>query len=164
MKTMKRLGLGSFVWMAVIALAAATIALTHACGSDDDNKFVANMTGGEEVPPVDATGTGFAQFKFRNNDTEIDYEISQSGLVAVLFAHIHVGDPGVNGPIIFNLALAPFTDLSGTLTSADLLPAPAMGISNFSDAVNAIKAGNTYANIHTAAHPGGEVRGQIHKK
>jgi hypothetical protein len=47
----------------------------------------------------------------------------------------------------------------GTLTAANFTPSGA--ITTFAQAVAAIQAGNTYFNIHTAANPGGEVRGQI---
>jgi hypothetical protein len=154
-----RTGLG---WILGAAL-FATAALLPSCSSDDDDdeSFVAVMTGNEEVPPVASTGNGLATFDIEDGNSQIDYEIAVDNVFNVLFAHIHVGDPGVNGPIIFNLATAPFEKTSGTLTPADLAPAPAMGISNFADALAAIRDGRTYANVHTTQHPGGEVRGQI---
>lgn len=145
----------------VLAAALLSTAVLQSCGGDDDDVFFADLEGSQEVPPVstDAEGAGF--FKLRNGETEIEFLLEQGGLQSVLFAHIHVGPPGVNGPIIFNLATAPFTEVSGTLTAADLIPNPGQGIRNFADAVAAIKSGNTYANIHTQAFPGGEIRGQI---
>ncbi|MGA9922556.1 MAG: CHRD domain-containing protein, partial [Isosphaeraceae bacterium] len=85
-------------------------------------------------------------------------------------AHIHFGNPGVEGPILFpfiepNANNFPLDVTSGTyvttLTAASLIPDPADGINTFAEAVNAIEAGHTYFNIHTVAFPGGEIRGQI---
>ena len=52
--------------------------------------------------------------------------------------------------------------MAGTLTADDLVQpaAPAPPIT-FAQVVGAIRAGNTYANIHTVIHPAGEIRGQI---
>ena len=47
----------------------------------------------------------------------------------------------------------------GTLTATNF--AASGPVANFADAVAAIRAGTTYFNIHTTAHPGGEIRGQI---
>jgi hypothetical protein len=47
----------------------------------------------------------------------------------------------------------------GMLTAANFTPSGS--ITTFAQAVAAIAAGNTYFNLHTAANPGGEVRGQI---
>ena len=49
------------------------------------------------------------------------------------------------------------------ITSANILALPAQGIAagEFAEVVKAIRAGVTYANVHTAAFPGGEIRGQI---
>ena len=53
--------------------------------------------------------------------------------------------------------------VTGTITALDVLPVPAQGIAGGDlDAVlRGMRAGVTYANMHTAAHPGGEIRGQI---
>jgi hypothetical protein len=125
---------------------------------------VASLDGSEETPPTSVSGSGEGTFVINNDQTQIEFDLSQTGLENVLFAHIHVGPPGVAGPIIFNLAGGSFTEVTGTLTAADLAPAPAQGINTFADAVNSILAGNTYANIHTAQFPGGAVRGQIRKR
>jgi hypothetical protein len=47
---------------------------------------------------------------------------------------------------------------TGTLTAANLTPAGP--IMTFADAVEALKEGNTYTNLHTQMFPGGEIRGQ----
>lgn len=51
--------------------------------------------------------------------------------------------------------------ISGSFTSADVVPQTNRPINNLDDLIAQMKAGNTYSNIHTGAHPGGEIRGQI---
>jgi len=70
--------------------------------------------------------------------------------VNVTAAHVHSGVTGVNGPVVFALngAAGSYCGVSGRLSSAQ---------------VAALLAGGMYVNIHTAAFPGGEIRGQLQK-
>jgi CHRD domain len=133
------------------------------------SNFTAHLTGAQEVPPVVTDATGRATFEITDNDTKIHFRISSKGLDRITQAHIHVGARGTNGDVI--LFLFPLSkgvngegwSVSGTLTAVDLIPRPTAtpAINTFADAVQAIRSGNTYANIHTVAHGGGEIRGQI---
>ena len=125
--------------------------------------FRAALSGSEEVPPVSTTATGLATVTLNGEQTELALTLEFSGLgSAPTAAHIHVGAPGANGPIVFTLATAPLSSpVSGTLTAARLEPRPAQGINSFEDAVNAILSGNAYVNVHSEANPGGEIRGQL---
>jgi len=53
--------------------------------------------------------------------------------------------------------------VTGTIGSADIVGPTGQGIDagEFEEAIAAIRAGVTYANVHTDKHPGGEIRGQI---
>ncbi len=53
--------------------------------------------------------------------------------------------------------------VEGTITPAQVLAQAAQGIEAgaFAELVRAIRAGATYANVHTALYPPGEVRGQV---
>lgn len=59
---------------------------------------------------------------------------------------------------------APAT-VTGTLTAADVIALPLQGIDSgaagFAEVLKAVRAGAAYANVHTKAHPGGEVRGRL---
>jgi hypothetical protein len=121
--------------------------------------FGGPIDGAQEVPAVATTATGDGTVVVSADDTTITYIVTYSGLSGpAVAAHIHTGTVGVNGGIILPLAVGP-SPMVGTLTAADFTPAGA--ITTFAEAVAAIKAGATYINIHTAANPGGEIRGQV---
>ena len=74
---------------------------------------------------------------------------SQQKVVQGTAAHIHVGAPGKNGPVA-----VPFTK------DGDTYKAPA-GAKLNADQMKAFKAGELYFNVHSAANPDGEIRGQL---
>ena len=95
--------------------AAAFASLTLlACASAPPAKsgpetFQAKLDATNEVPPPSLSGTspsGTATFKHEGNS--IAYKVNVSGLSSPLtVAHIHVGAPGVAGPVVVPLALTP---------------------------------------------------------
>ena len=130
----------------------------------DDNKFSTPLTGMEEVPPVNTNSTGIALFELVNNN--INFKINVTNLDNIKAAHIHQGEFGQNGDVIFTL-FKPATSidvLNGTLvegkvTSVDL-EGPLQG-KTINDLVQLINNTKTYVNIHTEQYPNGEIRGQI---
>lgn len=80
-------------------------------------------------------------------------------------SHIHVGAAGTTGPVIVNFA--PPVNASndyafaGTVAEGQFLLRPELGIRSADDVFQAIIGGNAYVNVHSAANPGGEVRGQL---
>ena len=120
----------------------------------------AMLSGRQEVPPVTTSGTGNATVSLNSNRTEITVTVEVAGLADITEAHLHVGRPGADGPIIFPLATSSFTSpLTVTLTQADFLPAS--DVATFDAALLAIERGDTYVNIHTSTFPDGEIRGQV---
>jgi hypothetical protein len=121
------------------------------------------LSGNQEVPAVVTQGSGSATVTVSADRSQIAFSVTFTGLTsATTLAHIHIGPPGVSGPVIVNFALAAFTSpLTGTATAADFVPQPALGINTFADAVNAVLAGNTYINVHTVNNPTGEIRGAL---
>jgi cytochrome c peroxidase len=118
------------------------------------------LNGEQEEPPVQTAATGTATFVINALRSSIVFDLRAQNLVDITGAHIHVGAPGENGPIIFILTNAGFVDrLTGTLTEADFISAG--GITTFAQALNAMIAGDTYVNVHTVANPNGEIRGLI---
>lgn len=138
---MRRLSL-AFVF--VFALSLTSFGATY---------FTGNLASGQEVPPNGSTATGFGRVTLNDAETQITASFYWSGLTGNASAgHIHgPAAVGANGPIIFNMAPAAVT--SGSVVAATFAVSPTQ--------VADLKAGLWYFNIHTAANPGGEIRGQI---
>ena len=106
------------------------------------------LSGANEVPPVTTPATGSATVTIRPDHT-VSVKVSATGMNATA-SHIHQGAAGANGPVI-----VPFTK-----TGDNTFAAP--DGAKLTDAqYDAYKAGNLYVNVHTAANPGGEIRGQL---
>ncbi len=128
----------------------------------------ARLTPEQEVQalPVSSDVRGNASLRVSSNAIEFVLSVDPLPITAVTAAHIHVGAPGTNGPIIFSLFDIGFglpfaSPLGGNLSAANLQARSEAGITSFSDAVEAILGGNAYVNVHTAAFQAGEVRGQL---
>ena len=106
------------------------------------------LSGSQEVPPVTTSATGIATVTV-NDDMTVSVSVTTTGIVATA-AHIHMAPAGQNGGVI-----VPFTKTGDNTWSA----APGAKLTEAQYA--AFKAGNTYVNVHSAANPGGEIRGQI---
>jgi hypothetical protein len=106
------------------------------------------LTGAEEVPPVQASGTGTGSVTV-GDDMSVTATIRTQGVNGVA-AHIHEAAVGQNGPIIVPMKKTGENDWS-TDPGAKLTP------SQF----ESYKAGRLYLNVHTAQNKGGELRGQI---
>jgi hypothetical protein len=165
--------------LGIFPLAAAQPAL-----ADDDHGFNAHLVGFKEVPSISTGASGEFKAQVNNNETAIDWELSYKDLEGgVQQAHIHFAQRGVNGGITVFLCTnlgngptgiqgcpaAPAT-ITGTIMAADVSPnipatemARTQGINTgeFDELLRAIRAGATYANVHSTTWPGGEVRGQI---
>ncbi len=144
----------------VLALAAAPAVAMAA--DPPTPAFGGPLAGAQEVPAVATGATGQGTAVISRDETAITYIVTYSGLSGpAVAAHIHTGAAGANGGVILPLAVSA-SPMVGTLTAANFTASGA--IATFAQAVAAIKAGNTYFNVHTAAYAGGEVRGQIMAK
>ena len=126
-------------------------------------KYTAKLNGKSETPKSDSKATGTATLTVATNGKSIKYTLRATGLSGgAQAAHVHAGKAGAAGPVILNICPKPCKlPKSGTLTSTQFAKAP--GVANFKAAINAIKKGRAYVNIHTKEHPAGEIRGQIKK-
>jgi len=140
-----------------IALAAFAVVAVPAIGAG--SKFTATLNGKSETPKSNSKATGSSTVTISGKT--IKYTLSAKGLTGpAQAAHIHFGKPGKAGPVIIPICLKPCKlPKSGTLTAKNFTKAP--GVTSFAAALKAIKAGNTYVNIHTKKHPAGEIRGQL---
>jgi CHRD domain len=153
-----------------IALAAGGVAVAGADGDDGD--FDARLKGYEEVPAVSTVARGKFEAEIDRSAQLIEYELSYQDLEAnALFAHIHLGQRTANGGVSVFLCgggdkpPCPPTagTVEGTIDPADVIGPANQGIApgEFDELVRAIRAGVTYANVHSSKFPGGEIRGQI---
>jgi hypothetical protein len=128
--------------LAIAALLATSLSMGSALAQD------LKLTGDQEVPPNTSTavGTGSIRIDAAGN---VSGSVAAPGMAGTM-AHIHVGAPGVNGPVIIPL----------TGSAGDTWTVPA-GAKLTDEQMAAYKAGNLYVNIHTAEHKGGEVRTQL---
>jgi len=173
---MSRRTLRLAVGFAVVAgLASASIAVAatrdHHNGKGDANRFSAHLIGYNETPSLNSNGTGDMTLTITGN--QMTFDLKYSGLTGnPLFAHVHVGQPGVAGGVSFFLCggggkpscpASTSGEVSGTVAAADVLGPTAQGfaIGDFASVVKAIRAGFTYANMHTPTFPAGEIRGQL---
>lgn len=128
-------------------------------------RYEASARGDQEVPEVMTDARGEAAFRLNKDGTVLKYRLNVRRLENARFAHIHLGAEGSNGPIVAFLRKdrvdGPVRGryAEGELTAADLI-GPLAG-QPLSALIEAIEAGNTYINVHTDAHPAGEIRGQI---
>ena len=124
---------------------AAAMAVTSAVALAETMDV--KLSGAQEVPPIqgDMSGSGTVTI---NDDGSVSASISASGFTPTA-AHIHEGKAGTNGKVI-----VPFTK------EGDKFVAPA-GAKLTPDQMKAFKEGDLYVNMHSAAHPGGEVRAQL---
>ena len=145
----------------VIAVGAVTIN-SIGLASAQGQKFMAELSSQEEVPPTDSQATGSAEFTPMGSDS-VMYSVNATNIEGVTAGHIHTGQQGENGPIVVTLFKydSPMNEVSesGSIT-ADKLEGPMAG-KQLSDLATAMGNGSTYVNIHTEQNPNGEIRGQI---
>ena len=140
------------------------------------HRYSAVLTGDDEVPAVSTVAGGTLTIDIDEGNEEIDWELTYSGLqAAVSQAHIHLGQPGINGGIVLWFCKTTQTAPDGTATcpqsgtlsgtfsasSVQAISGQQIAASDFEAAVAFIKKGFAYANVHTSASTGGEIRGQV---
>lgn len=130
------------------------------CDDDDDNvpvtptttNFTATLNGANEVPPDTSKATGTASFTFNPVTKILTGTVNYTGLT-VTGAHIHKGAIGVAGPVVFPLS-------SDTVFNSPInFTSPVLTQQQIDDLMN----GLYFVNLHSAAYPNGEIRGQLIK-
>jgi CHRD domain len=140
------------VGLLVVAAPAATA--TTAASS---TVLEARLTGEAEVPePGDPNGVGSA--RIRLGDRRVCFTLRWRRIAPPTAAHIHLGPPGVAGPVVVPLFAAPgglppeLSGVSGCVEGVD----PGL--------IRAIRRHphRYYVNVHNVPFPDGAIRGQLH--
>jgi hypothetical protein len=115
-------------------------------------KFKATLDAKSEVPPTTSSGKGTADIDYDPASKKLSWKLTYSGLTGpATAAHFHgPAEPGKNAGVAVAIPNATSSPAEG---SATLTAAQAADL----------EAGKYYVNVHTAANPGGEIRGQVTK-
>jgi hypothetical protein len=151
--------MGARLAIFVAGLAVALVAAGAAFAGDGGRPLSTTLTGAEEAPgPGDPNATGAADLRLNQGREQICFDVSWADVDGTVFAgHIHVGPPGVAGPIVVGLfegAFAGTDSASGCVEDVDAAT------------IKAIRRDPSayYVNVHSV--PGfanGAVRGQLSK-
>jgi hypothetical protein len=128
-----------------IALAVGLAAGAFSANAAD---VAVKLTGDQEVPAVASTATGVGTLVIKN-DKSVSGSIKTSGIDGTV-AHIHLAEPGKNGP--------PIITLNKTADNTWSVPE---GSKLTDEQYKSFKDGNLYVNVHSAEHKGGEIRTQL---
>jgi CHRD domain len=157
---------------------ALLLAVAGQASAGENRNYSVHLDGDTEVPANASLAAGQAVFQLSPDGTSLDYRLIVANLDNPVAAHIHIGPPGVNGPVVAFLfgpaapggGTANGVLAEGTITAANLV-GPLAG-QPFSALIDALNSGNAYVNVHTndgvppagtgpGDLPGGEIRGNF---
>jgi hypothetical protein len=129
-------------------LVSALATLLASAASADTRTYAAALNGDQEVPAVTTNAAGGAAMSLDTVTKILTYSVIYTNLSSETAAHIHgPAAVGVNANVLFPLPLGtPKLGFIGPLTDQQIAD---------------LDAGLWYVNVHTTAHSGGEIRGQI---
>jgi hypothetical protein len=131
----------------LLTLCVATVA------SAETLHFQASLSGKSEVPPTAGAGYGDLLAALDTSTKSLSYTLTFGGLSGpAAAAHFHgPAAPGANAGVAVPIGgKGPSSPVTGNATLTDAQMAD-------------LEAGKWYVNVHTAANPGGEIRGQVEK-
>ena len=162
------------IFISVVVAVAAFILGGLAIADSHTRNFRASLDGYHETSlSISTNGTGSFRARLNPAGDELTYELQYSGLEGgnTLFAHVHLGQMGTTGGVMFFLcggggqAACPNTaaTVTGTVTAANIIGPAGQGVApgEFQEAIAAMRDGAAYANVHTVMYTPGEIRGQI---
>jgi hypothetical protein len=132
----------------VVSCGALVLLLLGFAGVAAAAEIAVTLAGDQVVPPVTTAAKGTGTITI-GEDRAVSGSIQTTGVTGTA-AHIHLAAPGQNGPVAVPLA-----------KTGEGAWAVAAGAKLTEAQYEAYKAGNLYVNVHSAAHPGGEIRGQL---
>jgi hypothetical protein len=136
----------------VFATLALGAAIAYAGSAFAADEMKATLNGAAEVPPVTTAGKGTADVDFDPATKKLSWKLTYSGLSGpATAAHFHgPGEAGKNAGVAVAIPNAASSPAEGSATLTDAQAAD-------------LTSGKYYVNVHTAANPGGEIRGQVTK-
>ena len=158
------------IW-AIAALAASLLAASAAHSQTEP--FSASLSGAQEVPPINTSGT--AAFQMTIQPGTITFSLTFSDLSSPLaVAHLHFAPSKVAGGVMIFLCggggqpacpAATSGTITGTITAANVTGPTSQGIAagDLDSALEAVRNGQGYVNMHTTLFPPGEIRGEVRR-
>jgi CHRD domain-containing protein len=157
-----------------IGILALAVLFTAPAAFGATEVFSAKLLGDNEVPPNNTAGTATFHMEVDSNGA-ITFSITFSGLsTPLVVAHLHFAPTKVAGGVMIFLCgggnqpacpAGTSGTITGTITAASVTGPAAQGINpaDLTSALEAVRDGNAYSNMHTTKLPGGEIRGQVHR-
>ena len=131
------------------AFLAATAAFFAGCTSMPTAQQMRLVLGGtQEVPPINTSASANGSIVV-SPDRTVGGSVTTNGIAGTA-AHIHIGSAGKNGPVIIPL-----------VKSGDNVWSVPSGTKLTEAQYESFRAGDLYVNVHSSAHPGGEIRAQL---
>jgi CHRD domain len=134
---------------------------------DLPHQLAARLRGANEVPPADPDGRGLALV--RTGRQRVCFAVGWERITPPIFAHIHRGAAGVNGPVVVLFFDVPELDPNQPMPPAQL-PATVSAAAGCLDGQDPVllreirrQPSAFYVNVHTPEFPGGAIRGQLRR-
>jgi hypothetical protein len=112
--------------------------------------FFTELFGFRVVPTNSSIGKGTFTLQYTSNGKTGNYELTWAR-IEPLSAHIHLGSPTENGPVVVDLGQPLSSPYKGTIEITD-------------EMASQLLSGKLYVDIHTRIFPDGEIRGQVGKQ
>jgi CHRD domain-containing protein len=162
--------------VAALGIVVFTAGLGAAVAHDRHNRFEvirAVLLGVHETPSVSTPAVGRFRAVIDEDSGVVNFTLSYEGLSGSATAsHLHFGERHVAGGVMMWVCggggqpvcpTGTSAEITGTITAANVTGPVNQGIAagEFAEALDAVRAGASYVNVHTAAFPPGEIRGQV---
>jgi hypothetical protein len=145
-----RLGAASIVCAGLLGTSAIAWGQAPPAPPDTMATYTALLSGANEVPAVQTTGTGNAEITYDTQTKTLTWTVEYSGLSGpATGAHFHgPAGPGENAGVVISLGDNLTSPIQGTATLTD-------------EQADQLASGLWYVNVHTGANSGGEIRGPV---
>jgi CHRD domain-containing protein len=162
--------------LAVAGIAGLALSVGSATAHDNKHRqevVRAFLLGINETPSVSTQATGRLSAVIDEDSQLITFKLSYDNLTGnAAVAHIHFGEKHVAGGVMVFLCggggqpacpAGTSAEITGSIMPANVVGPTAQGITagEFAKVLAAIRSGASYANVHTALFPAGEIRGQV---